>query len=210
MSADVFPLQEKNVSAWAGRDTTPTLLSHAWRIRSVLCRTKSAIFQGRPKCPLLVGLCLQSRLHHALPFFRNAHVIRNTANLLGRPFYGRWLTAISPCPFVPVEWASPRQPLLAQVLAYLCHNQEVTASHRFTGRRPRNAPRWTPYVAPLMERCYHQKNGGTGKLRKANATETPWREEWLTNVSVCHGILQEGVLLWHPIRRPTRANMYLS
>ena len=64
-----------------GRDITPTLLSHAWRIRSVLCRTKSAIFQGRPQCPLLVGLCLQSRLHHALPFLRNAHVMRNTANL---------------------------------------------------------------------------------------------------------------------------------
>ena len=44
-----------------------------------------------------VGLCLQSRLHHALPFLRNAHVMRNTANLSGRPFYGRWLTAISPC-----------------------------------------------------------------------------------------------------------------
>ena len=53
---------------WSGRDITPTLLSNAWRIRSVLCRTKSAIFQGRPQCPLLVGLCLQSRLHHALPF----------------------------------------------------------------------------------------------------------------------------------------------
>ena len=47
--------------------------------------------------------------------------------------------------------------LLSQVLANLCHNQEVTASHRFTGRRPRNAPRWTPYEAPLMERCCHQK-----------------------------------------------------
>ena len=68
--------------------------------------------------------------------------------------------------------------LLSQVLANLCHNQEVTASHRFTGRRPRNAPRWTPYEAPLMERCYHQRNGGTGKLRKTNATETLWREEW--------------------------------
>ena len=90
-----------------GRDITPTLLSHAWRIRSVLCRTKSAIFQGRPQCPLMVGLCLQSRLHHALPFLRNAHVMRNTANLLGRPFCGRWLTAISPCLFVPVELASP-------------------------------------------------------------------------------------------------------
>ena len=55
------------MSAWARGDTTPTLLSNAWRIRSILCRTKSAIFQGRPKCPLLVGLCLQSRLHHALP-----------------------------------------------------------------------------------------------------------------------------------------------
>ena len=55
------------MSTWAGRDITPTLLSHAWRIRSVLCRTKSAIFQGRPQCPLMVGLCLQSRLHHALP-----------------------------------------------------------------------------------------------------------------------------------------------
>lgn len=62
------------MSTWAGRDITPTLLSHAWRIRSVLCRTKSAIFQGRPQCPL--------------------------------------------------------------------------------------------YVAPLMERCYHQRNGGTGKLPK--------------------------------------------
>ena len=68
--------------------------------------------------------------------------------------------------------------LLSQVLANLCHNQEVTASHRFTGRRPRNAPRWTPYEAPLMERCYHQRNGGTGKLQKTNATETLWREEW--------------------------------
>ena len=41
-----------------------------------------------------------------------------------------------------------------------------------------HTPRWTPYVAPLMERCYHQRNGGTGKLQKTNATETLWREEW--------------------------------
>ena len=46
---NVFLLQE-NVSTWAGRDITPTLLSHAWRIRSILYRTKSAIFQGRPQC----------------------------------------------------------------------------------------------------------------------------------------------------------------
>ena len=39
--------------------------------------------------------------------------------------------------------------------------------------------RWQPYVAPLMERCYHQRNGGTGeKQKKPNATETLWREEW--------------------------------
>lgn len=106
-------LARENVSAWAGRDTTPTLLSYAWRIRSVLCRTKSAIFQGRPKCPLLVGLCLQSRLHHALPFLRNTHVMRNTANLSGRPFfYGRWLTTISPCPLFQ-EWASPRHAFIS-------------------------------------------------------------------------------------------------
>ena len=29
-----------------------------------------------------------------------------------------------------------------------------------------HTPRWTPYVAPLVERCYHQRNGGTGKLPK--------------------------------------------
>ena len=89
-----FLLQEKNVSTWAGRDITPTLLSNAWRIRSALCRTKSAIFQGRPQCPLLADL-----------------------------FYGRWLTAISPCPFVPVEWASPRQPFSAGAGVPL-HTQE--------------------------------------------------------------------------------------
>lgn len=58
--------------------TSPNALSHAWRIRSVLCRTKSAIFQGRPKCPLLADL-----------------------------FYGRWLTAISPCLFVSRVGFSP-------------------------------------------------------------------------------------------------------
>ena len=41
----------------------------------------------------------------------------------GRPFYGRWLTAISPCPFVPVEWASPRQPFSAGAGVPL-HTQE--------------------------------------------------------------------------------------
>ena len=67
--------------------------------------------------------------------------------------------------------------LLSQVLANLCHNQEVTASHRFTGRRPRNAPRWTPYVAPLMERCYHQKK---------------WWHWWKTKKVQCHRNPYEG------------------
>lgn len=64
---------------WEGQ--APTLLSNAWRIRFVLCRTKSAIFQGRPKCPLLVGLCLQSRLHHALPFL-GTHTLYATRQTL--------------------------------------------------------------------------------------------------------------------------------
>ena len=71
-----------------------------------------------------------------------SHFSRQTEMpLIGRPFLWEVVDCHFTLPFVPVEWASPRQPLLAQVLAYLCHNQEVTASHRFTGRRPRNAPR---------------------------------------------------------------------
>ena len=53
-----------------------------------------------------------------------SHFSRQTAMpLTGRPFYGRWLTAISPCPFVPVEWASPRQPFSAGAGVPL-HTQE--------------------------------------------------------------------------------------
>ena len=53
-----------------------------------------------------------------------SHFSRQTEMpLIGRPFYGRWLTAISPCPFVPVEWASPRQPFSAGAGVPL-HTQE--------------------------------------------------------------------------------------
>ena len=145
------------MSAWTGRDTTPTLLSNAWRIRSVLCRTKSAIFQGRPKCPLLVGLCIIEQTYTMLYRFLGTHTLYATRQTLtatnrqivrtpnlnatsfGRPFCGRWLTAIH----LALCFKSGLLPamLLSQVLANLCHNQEVTASHRFTGRRSRNAPR---------------------------------------------------------------------
>lgn len=79
---NVFLLQE-NVSTWAGRDTTPTLLSHAWRIRSVLCRTKSAIFQGRPQCPLLVGLCIIEQTYTMLYRFLETHTLYATRQTFG-------------------------------------------------------------------------------------------------------------------------------
>ena len=54
-----------------------------------------------------------------------SHFSRQTAMpLTGRPFYGRWLAAISPCPFVPVEWASPRQPLFSAGAGVPLHTQE--------------------------------------------------------------------------------------
>ena len=56
--------------------------------------------------------------------------------------------------------------LLSQVSANLCHNQEVTNPHRFTGRRPRNAPRWTPYVAPLRGTMLSPKKWWHWKLPK--------------------------------------------
>ena len=68
---------------------------------------KQPFFQGRPQCPLLVGLCLQSRLHHALPFFRNAHVIRNTANPYRQTFLWEVVDCHFTLPFVSRVGFSP-------------------------------------------------------------------------------------------------------
>ena len=87
--------------------------------------------------------------------------------------------------------------LLSQVLANLCHNQEVTASHRFTGRRPRKRTTMNTLcsTAPRND-VITKKNGGTEKLQKTNATETPMKGGVTLTIAVaCCGILREGVLL---------------
>ena len=63
----------------------------------------------------MVSPSVNFRVSHGI-ITTNRQIVRTpnlNATSFGRPFYGRWLTAISPCPFVPVEWASPRQPFSA-------------------------------------------------------------------------------------------------
>ena len=97
--------------------------------------------------------------------------------LLADFFCGRWLTAISPCPFVPVEWASPRQPFSAGAGVPL-HTQEwqfpialqggVLETHH--DEHPMKHRSWSDVITKEMV--------ALGNCEKTNATETLWREEW--------------------------------
>ena len=93
------------------------------------------------------------------PRFRVAKPLKGFAPLLFRECRRLSSCKRRICPLFQ-EWASPPPCFCLGDGESLCQKGDSPMKHR------------------SGERCYHQRNGGTGKLRKTNATETLWREEW--------------------------------